>query len=47
MLHFALNYCPFLNIWVSARHDFDSGWGFKGKVGAADDVVDKVQNEDF
>ena len=44
---FALNYCPFLNIWVSARQDFDSGWDFKGKVGAEDDVVGKVQNDEL
>ena len=44
---FALNYCPFLNIRVSARQDFDSGGGFKGKVGAEDDVVGKVHKEDF
>ena len=44
---FALNYCPFLNIWMSARHDFDSGLDFKGKVGAEDDVVGKVQNDEF
>ena len=46
-LTFALNYCPFLNIWVSARQDFDSGGGFKGKVGAEDEVVGKVHKEDF
>ena len=40
---FALNYCSFLNIWVSARQDFDSGGGFKGKVDAEDDVVGKDQ----
>ena len=40
-LTFVLNYCAFLNIWVSARQDFDSGGGFKGKVGAEDDVVGK------
>ena len=40
---FALNYCSFLNIWVSARQDFDSGRDFKGKVGAEDDVVGKDQ----
>ena len=44
---FALNYCPFLNIWMSARHDFDSGCDFKGKVGAGDDVVGKVQNDEL
>ena len=32
---------------MSARQDFDSGGGFKGKVGAEDDVVGKVHNEDF
>ena len=32
---------------MSARHDFDSGWGFKGKVGAEDDVVGKVQNDEL
>ena len=46
-LTFALNYCPFLNIRASARQDFDSGGGFKGKVGAEDDVVGKVHKEDF
>ena len=46
-LTFALNYCPFLNIRVSARQDFDSGGGFKGKVGAEDDVVGKVHKEDL
>ena len=30
-----------------ARHDFDSGGDFKGKVGAEDDVVGKVQNEEL
>ena len=28
---------------MSARQDFDSGGDFKGKVGAEDDVVGKVQ----
>ena len=46
-LTFALNYCPFLNIWVSARQDFDSGGDFKGKVGAEDDVVGKVQKDEL
>ena len=46
-LTFALNYCPFLSIRVSARQDFDSGGGFKGKVGAEDDVVGKVHNDEF
>ena len=46
-LTFALNYCPFLNIWVSARQDVDSGGDFKGKVGAEDDVVGKVQNDEL
>ena len=32
---------------MSARHDFDSGWDFKGKVGAEDDVVGKVQNDEL
>ena len=44
---FALNYCPFLNIRVSAKHDFDSGGGFKGKVGGEDDVVGKVRNDEL
>ena len=32
---------------MSVRHDFDSGWDFKGKVGAGDDVVGKVQNDEL
>ena len=40
-LTFALNYCGFLKIRASARQDFDSGGGFKGKVGAEGDVVGK------
>ena len=32
---------------MSARQDFDSGWDFKGKVGAGDDVVGKVHNDEF
>ena len=32
---------------MSARHDFDSGCDFKGKVGAEDDVVGKVQNDEL
>ena len=32
---------------MSARQDFDSGWGFKGKVGAEDDVVGKVQKDEL
>ena len=32
---------------MSARQDFDSGWDFKGKVGAGDDVVGKVQNDEL
>ena len=32
---------------MSARQDFDSGWDFKGKVGAEDDVVGKVQNDEL
>ena len=44
---FVLNYCPFLNILMCVRHDFDSGWDFKGKVGAEDDVVGKVHKEDL
>ena len=37
----------FFDIWVSARRDFDSGGGFKGKVGGEDDVVGKVRNDEF
>ena len=44
---FALNYCPFLNILMCVRHDFDSDGGFKGKVSAEDDVVGKVQNDEL
>ena len=29
------------------RHDFDSGCDFKGKVGAEDNVVGKVQNDEL
>ena len=29
---------------MCVKHDFDSDGGFKGKVGAEDDVVGKVQN---
>ena len=32
---------------MCVRHDFDSGWDFKGKVGAEDDVVGKVQNDEL
>ena len=32
---------------MSARHDFDSGWDFKAKVGAEDDVVGKVQHDEL
>ena len=32
---------------MSARQDFDSGRDFKGKVGAEDDVVGKVQNDEL
>ena len=32
---------------MSVRHEFDSGWDFKGKVGAEDDVVGKVQNDEL
>ena len=46
-LTFALNCCPFLKLWVSARQDFDSGGDFKGKVGAEDDVVGKVQKDEL
>ena len=44
---FALNYCVFLNISMCVRHDFDSDGDFKGKVGAEDDVVGKVQNDEL
>ena len=44
---FALNYCPFLNMLMCVRHDFDSDGDFKGKVGAEDDVVGKVQNDEL
>ena len=36
-----------VQIGASGRHDFDSGWDFKGKVGAEDDVVGKVQNDEL
>ena len=32
---------------MCVRHDFDSDGGFKGKVGAEDDVVGKVQNDEL
>ena len=32
---------------MSARQDFDPGWDFKGEVGAEDDVVGKVQNDEL
>ncbi len=41
------NSLSFLNGRVSARQDFDSGGGFKGKVGAEDEAVGKVHKEDL
>ena len=32
---------------MCVEHDFDSDGGFKGKVGAEDDVVGKVQNDEL
>ena len=32
---------------MCVRHDFDSDGDFKGKVGAEDDVVGKVQNDEL
>ena len=32
---------------MCVRHDFDSDLDFKGKVGAEDDVVGKVQNDEL
>ena len=38
--HICFKLLCFFDIWVSARQDFASGWGFKGKVG-------KVHNEEL
>ncbi len=32
---------------MCVRHDFDSDGDFKGQVGAEDDVVGKVQNDEL
>ena len=32
---------------MCVTHDFDSDGGFKGKVGAEDDVVGKVHNDEL
>ena len=45
--HICFKLLCFLSIWASARQDFASGWGFKGKVGGEDDVVGKVQNDEL
>ena len=38
--HICFKLLCFLSIWASARQDFASGWGFKGKVG-------KVHNDEL